>query len=277
MKALGVHHVSLTVDDTAEVEAFYRALGAEPIERPDLGIGGSWLAVGGQQIHLVEIPDAGPPKLAQHFALLVDDLDAACAEVRARGVAVDGPSDIAPVGRQAFLTDPSGNQVELHETIRKARHRMQPVGLDHVARRTWTFDGVVDAPVAAVWDAFTGDPSTWTWFPGVEDGGSVGSGLGMGRWVSVGGTRYEETVVVWKEHERWAFRVDATSLPVADSLVETYDFQDRGDRTGVRWTFAIDPRPLFRAVSPLAQPVMSRLFDRACANLSRELAGVPAR
>jgi glyoxylase I family protein len=275
MKALGVHHVSLTVDDTEEVEAFYRALGAEPLERPDLGIGGSWLAVGDQQIHLVEIPNAGTPKIAQHFALLVDDLDAACTQVRSRGIEVDGPSDIAPVGRQAFLTDPSGNQVELHETIRKARHHLAPVGLDHTARRTWSFDGEVSAPVGAVWDAFTADPSTWTWFPGITAGGAVGHGLGTGRWVIVGGTRYEETVIVFDEHKRWAFRVDATSLPVADSLVETYDFEDRGGRTGVRWTFAIDPRPLFTAAVPLAPTVMGRLFTKALANLSAQLATAP--
>ena len=52
--------------------------------------------------------------LGQHFAVQVADLAATVAELRAAGLTV---SDPAPVGRslQAFLDDPSGNTVELHE------------------------------------------------------------------------------------------------------------------------------------------------------------------
>jgi glyoxylase I family protein len=52
--------------------------------------------------------------VGQHFALQVRDLDDAIAELRATGITV---SDASPVGtgRQAFLSDPSGNGVELHE------------------------------------------------------------------------------------------------------------------------------------------------------------------
>lgn len=63
-------------------------------------------------MHLIEA--APPASLGQHFAILVDDLDNAIAELRGRGVDV---SDASPVGtgRQAFLNDPSGNTVELHQ------------------------------------------------------------------------------------------------------------------------------------------------------------------
>jgi hypothetical protein len=87
----------------------------------------------------------------------------------------------------------------------------------------------------------------------------------------VGGTRYEETIIEWIDHERWAFRVDATSVPIAEALVETYDFEDLGDRTRVRWTFAIDPKPLFKVAAPLAPAVMRRIFARALANLGSRL------
>jgi hypothetical protein len=48
--------------------------------------------------------------------LLVDDLDGTVAELRERAVEVSDPK---PVGssRQAFLTDPSGNLVELHQLM----------------------------------------------------------------------------------------------------------------------------------------------------------------
>ena len=114
MRALGVHHVSLNVEDVEAARRFYvDVLGAvERSDRPDFGFGGAWLDVGRQQIHLIEAPV--PEDRGQHLALLVDDLDATIAELRGDGLEV---SDASPVGtaRQAFTRDPSGNLVELHE------------------------------------------------------------------------------------------------------------------------------------------------------------------
>jgi glyoxylase I family protein len=114
MQILGVHHVSINVDDTEEAVAFYTdVLGLRRRDdRPDFGFAGAWLDLGEQQLHLIEVPV--PEDLGQHFAVRVDDLDATIGELRARGVTVSDPS---PVGasRQAFLSDPSGNRIELHE------------------------------------------------------------------------------------------------------------------------------------------------------------------
>jgi glyoxylase I family protein len=97
-----------------EAFAFYvDVLGLTPrADRPDFGIGGAWLDAGGQQVHLVE--GAAPPAAGQHFALQVDDLDAVVAELRERGVDVSEPKPVGP-GRQSFLRDPAGNQVELNQ------------------------------------------------------------------------------------------------------------------------------------------------------------------
>lgn len=117
MQALGVHHVSINVSDVEAAVGFYvDRLGlAVRQDRPNFGFGGAWLAVGDQQIHLIEA--ATPPNFGQHLALQVADLDAAVAELRQHGVDV---SDASPVGsgRQAFLVDPSGNGIELHEPMR---------------------------------------------------------------------------------------------------------------------------------------------------------------
>ena len=114
MEILGVHHVSINVNDTEDAVAFYTdVLGLRRRDdRPDFGFGGAWLDLGEQQLHLIEVPV--PEDLGQHFAVRVDDLDAAVDHLRARGVTVSDPS---PVGasRQAFLSDPSGNRIELHE------------------------------------------------------------------------------------------------------------------------------------------------------------------
>lgn len=114
MRPLGVHHVSINVTDTAEAVRFYTdVLGlVERTDRPDFGFGGAWLDLAGQQVHLIEVPV--PDDLGQHFAIEVGDLDAAVAEVRGHGLEVSDPS---PVGTslQAFLHDPSGNRIELHQ------------------------------------------------------------------------------------------------------------------------------------------------------------------
>lgn len=114
MKPIGVHHVSINVDDVAAALVFYTdLLGFEQrADRPDFGFPGAWLDAGAQQLHLIE---GSPPEArGQHFAVQVEGLDRVVAELRRRGVKV---SDPMPVGssRQAFLDDPSGNAIELHE------------------------------------------------------------------------------------------------------------------------------------------------------------------
>jgi glyoxylase I family protein len=116
MRPLAVHHVSINVDDVDAALDFYTGvLGLRPrTDRPDFGFGGAWLDAGGQQVHLIE--GTSPAALGQHFALLVDDLDRTVAELRDRAVEVSDPK---PVGssRQAFLSDPSGNLIELHQVM----------------------------------------------------------------------------------------------------------------------------------------------------------------
>ena len=114
MQPLAVHHVSVNVDDVEAALAFYVGrLGlTERADRPDFGFGGAWLDAGGQQLHLIEA--APPDDAGQHFALLVADLDATVAELRAAGLDVTDPSPVA-TNRQAFLHDPAGNTVELQQ------------------------------------------------------------------------------------------------------------------------------------------------------------------
>ena len=61
----------------------------------------------------------GPGGTSPHWflALDVDDLEAAVAGLRALGVPVEDPHPV-PFGRAAFLADPEGNRIELHEPAR---------------------------------------------------------------------------------------------------------------------------------------------------------------
>ena len=114
MRPAALHHVSINVDDVPAARDFYiRVLGlTERVDRPDFSFDGAWLDAGDQQVHLIEADV--PPSMGQHFALAVTDLDAAVAELRTLSVPVTDPVPVGP-GRQAFVTDPSGNRVELQE------------------------------------------------------------------------------------------------------------------------------------------------------------------
>lgn len=114
MRPLGVHHVSINVDDVDAALSFYvDVLGfAVREDRPDFGFPGAWLDAGDQQLHLIGAP--APPAKGQHFAIRVNDLDAVIEELRARGVNVSDSMAVGP-SLQAFLDDPAGNQVELHQ------------------------------------------------------------------------------------------------------------------------------------------------------------------
>ncbi len=114
MEPLGVHHVSINVRDVDEAIAFYvgsLGLTVRP-DRPDFGFGGAWLDVGDEQVHLIERRPPQPE--GQHFAIRVAGLDDVVAELRGRGVDVSDPEPVG-TGRQSFLSDPSGNLVELHQ------------------------------------------------------------------------------------------------------------------------------------------------------------------
>ena len=114
MKPLAVHHVSLNVSDVPAAIRFYiDVLGLSARDdRPDFGFDGAWLDAGGQQVHLIK-SDAVPAP-GQHFAIQVGNLGAVVEELRGQGVEVGEPMAVG-TGLQTFVTDPSGNLVELHQ------------------------------------------------------------------------------------------------------------------------------------------------------------------
>jgi glyoxylase I family protein len=111
----GLHHVSICVRDVDEAREFYTGvLGMTVADRPEELGDGLWLSCGGGQVHLLASDE--PRSQRDHFALRVDDVDAAVAEIQALGVEVMRIPHIADgVGHQAFLNDPSGNLVELNQ------------------------------------------------------------------------------------------------------------------------------------------------------------------
>ncbi|MHB1518743.1 MAG: VOC family protein [Acidimicrobiales bacterium] len=117
MKVTRVLHHSLNVEGSLETSvAFYRRLGLESAERPDIpGIDGHWFGVGQVQLHLVDAPagEAGIRPAGPHVCFAVDDLSAWVRELEARSV----PFDRAFQGdvEQIWIVDPAGNTVELQQ------------------------------------------------------------------------------------------------------------------------------------------------------------------
>jgi len=113
-----IHHCSVLISDTEQALVFYNGvlgLSVNP-DRPDLGYPGAWLDVGGQQIHLLELPNPDSttdrPQHGgrdRHVALVVKDLERLVARLQQSGIAYT----LSRSGRRAlFCRDPDGNALE---------------------------------------------------------------------------------------------------------------------------------------------------------------------
>ena len=115
----GMQHVALEVGDLEAARTFYmEVIGLTELDRPDFGFPGLWLGLpDGRAVHLLE--GQHEPHTGHHFALQVDDIDAAVEALRAHGVEAREAKESAPgSGRQTFFTDPSGNLIELNQPTR---------------------------------------------------------------------------------------------------------------------------------------------------------------
>jgi catechol 2,3-dioxygenase-like lactoylglutathione lyase family enzyme len=130
-----IEHVGLRVDDIAESEAFYNGLLGLPkvdigkivgqvrkgygedlqrVTGARAGKGALWIQIPGLQVHLVNCDkDQGVANpFDTHLALEVEDFEEAKRTLDERGMTYV----VAPEGlpyRQIFLTDPTGNTIEL--------------------------------------------------------------------------------------------------------------------------------------------------------------------
>ena len=126
-----LHHVSLVCSDLKRATAFYRdMLGFKQIARPPFKIGGAWLAAGSVEIHLIDNAEGTFRSTAAidtgdtHFAIRVDDFEAAMSQLVARGFREDAaegdPMRILTRRNsgagypQSYLLDPDRNVIEIN-------------------------------------------------------------------------------------------------------------------------------------------------------------------
>lgn len=119
----GLAHVCFIVGDLEAAVAFYRdALGFTPAFefRRDSGEKyGQYLHIGGRTfIELFQgsaVEPQGERQSYRHFCLEVADIRAAAETLRGRGVEVSEVKAGSDHSLQAWLRDPDGNRIELHE------------------------------------------------------------------------------------------------------------------------------------------------------------------
>ncbi|HUB59822.1 MAG TPA: VOC family protein [Puia sp.] len=127
MNIRSIHHIAILTDDYEKSKRFYtEVLGFEVIRETyraerksyklDLAIAGHY------QIELFSFPDFRErgsypeAKGLRHLAFAVDDVDAAAAELKAKGVPVEAVRiDELTRKRFVFFTDPNGQPLELYE------------------------------------------------------------------------------------------------------------------------------------------------------------------
>ena len=117
-----LNHVALHVRDLqASIDFYQNVLGLPLIPRPAFNFPGAWFALGTQELHLIsdETLEEGSRE-HHHFALLIDDADAAKAELAAKGMTeFRGPAPRPDGAVQLFIVDPDGYRIELCTPVPK--------------------------------------------------------------------------------------------------------------------------------------------------------------
>ena len=125
----GLAHVCFTVNDLDRSTAFYRdVVGMEPafdFRRPSGELFGRYLRMGRRTfLELFQgqgVAAGGEKTTYRHLCLEVDDIRATADELRRRGADV-GEVKLGSDGSwQAWLTDPDGNRIELHQYTPESR------------------------------------------------------------------------------------------------------------------------------------------------------------
>lgn len=160
--------------------------------------------------------------------------------------------------------------------VTDAVHPLRAVGLEfaRTAPHRFQYREPIAASPASVFAAISAHPSTWTWFAGVEDGTYEGpgpTGVGTRRSVRIGGVKYRETILAWDEPRRWAYRVDETSSPLFEALMEDWVIEPDGDTTTLAWTFAFEPLPDTEAMFLGARELIGTTFHDAAVALDATL------
>jgi len=119
MSALGINHITVSVNDKEKAVKFYSGilgLGIFPVGKS------TWMKVGNQFLHITHTPGKTISGSFYHFAIEVDSFKEYITSIIGRGVEVfDLDNDLNKISvntdldnptRQFFVKDPDGNLIE---------------------------------------------------------------------------------------------------------------------------------------------------------------------
>ncbi len=112
-----LNHVALHVADLERSMRFYEDVMELPkLQRPAFGFPGAWYALGKQELHLIADDSLSEgSRRHHHYALLVDNIDDAKADLEAKGITVfDGQAQRPDGLMQLFFYDPDGYRIEVY-------------------------------------------------------------------------------------------------------------------------------------------------------------------
>ena len=113
MVANALHHVSLNVDDVPAAVAFYTALGFRQVERPDFEFDGAWMRLGEAVSSISSDSHRRPTSVSTSPCMSMISTMRLQRSKLEHHCAAHGRD--RRYCRQAFLSDPSGNLVELNQ------------------------------------------------------------------------------------------------------------------------------------------------------------------
>lgn len=124
MQLKATHHIALFTQNFAALESFYTETLGFPVTRRWDDVSIIFIDIGSTTIELIGRDNAPTPNSEpgafNHLALHVEDVDAAYAELVAKGVRIrSAPGNFKDV-RVCFFFDPDGNVLELVEDPRQA-------------------------------------------------------------------------------------------------------------------------------------------------------------
>jgi hypothetical protein len=156
----------------------------------------------------------------------------------------------------------------------------RPEGLDflNTAPLRVSCAGTLRATPKAVFDAIANDVTSLPRWHGTvteaEYGGPAPFGVGTKRRLKlVGGMIFHEHVLAWDTPDRYAYRIERTSLPGIRAAVEEWSVLETPAGTRVAWTMAVDAALPMAAAIRASVPGIAVATRRALARLDRMVAG----
>jgi glyoxylase I family protein len=118
MQGVKAHHIALRTPEFERARTFYTEVLGLPVAAEMPGRDCVFIDIGGTTIELTGAKDQVPGAAGAlaHIAFEVDDIDATCAELKAKGVEFFIEPRDAGVMRIAFFRDPDGNALELFKS-----------------------------------------------------------------------------------------------------------------------------------------------------------------